>query len=135
MKTDPMIVYVEDDPLSRQVMELLLVRKMRLNNVAIFEDSTNIIQRMEGLNRKPDVFLLDIHMAPHDGFEVNALLRAHPTFANSAIIALTASVMNEDIHRLEQAGFDGVIAKPIDQMSFPDLLSRVLNGEKIWTVT
>lgn len=128
----PSIVYVEDDPQSREVMQILLVELMGLSEVVFFEDSSNFIQRME--TTSPDVILLDIHVHPYDGFEMLALLRHHPCFQNKIVIALTASVMNEEIQQLKTAGFDGVIAKPIDMETFPALLQQILNGENIWTV-
>ncbi len=129
---NPSIVYVEDDAQSREVMQILLVELMGLSEVVFFEDSSNFIQRIESTS--PDVILLDIHVHPYDGFEMLALLRHHPRFQNKIVIALTASVMNEEIQQLKTAGFDGVIAKPIDMDTFPALLEQILNGESIWTV-
>jgi len=40
--------------------------------------------------------------------------------------------MNEEVELLRTAGFDGVIGKPINHATFPDLLMRILKGEKIW---
>jgi CheY-like chemotaxis protein len=50
------------------------------------------------------------------------------------IVALTASVMNSEIHKLKEAGFDGVLAKPLNFHTFPEMLTRILNREQIWTV-
>jgi len=47
---------------------------------------------------------------------------------------MTASVMNEEVHRLRTCGFDGCLAKPIDFDSFPEALNRILSGEKIWRI-
>lgn len=128
----PSIVYVEDDAQSREVMQILLSEVMGLSEVVFFADSTNFIQRIEATS--PDVILLDIHVRPHDGFEMLAMLRQHPRFQDKYIVALTASVMNEEIQQLKNAGFDGVIAKPIDMETFPSLLEQILHGKKIWTV-
>jgi len=43
-------------------------------------------------------------------------------------------VMNEEVIKLRTSGFNGVIAKPIDQDLFPQMMQRVLNGEEIWRV-
>jgi CheY-like chemotaxis protein len=50
------------------------------------------------------------------------------------VMALTASVMNEEINKLREAGFDGVLGKPLSFHTFPDTLRRILAGERIWTV-
>jgi hypothetical protein len=49
-------------------------------------------------------------------------------------VALTASVMNEEVHKLREAGFHSVIAKPIDVDTFPDLLHRIVGGETVWRI-
>lgn len=134
MLHNPVFVYVEDEPLSRTVMMLLLTKALGYENVTIFEDSRNFITKLESLGERPDIIFLDIHVQPLNGFEMLAELRAHPAFRDAKIIALTASVMNEEVDLLKTAGFDGGIAKPIDQMAFPDLLRRILAGEEIWHI-
>ncbi|MCL4879333.1 MAG: response regulator [Anaerolineae bacterium] len=129
---NPSIVYVEDDTPSREVMHILLVELMGLSDVTFLEDSTDFLQRIE--KSVPDIILLDIHVYPLNGFEMLSMLRQHPRFRHARVVALTASVMNEEVHQLKTAGFDGVIAKPIDMDQFPILLERILNGENVWTI-
>jgi CheY-like chemotaxis protein len=128
------ILYVEDDAMSRTIMQLLLVEVMRLEHVTIFADSYNFAERAAALVPTPDIVLLDIHVAPHSGFEMLVMLRALEAYQGARIVALTASVMNEEVQRLREAGFDGVIAKPIDQDTFPDLLARLYRGERLWRI-
>lgn len=134
MRDDPGFVYVEDDPISRHIMKTLLCRLMPFENVAIFEDSADFMPRLESLSFVPEVFFLDIHMEPYDGFALLDMLRQDTRFADSMVIAVTASVMNEEVEQLHDAGFDGGIAKPIDQMEFPGLIERILQKEKVWFV-
>lgn len=129
---NPSIVYVEDDTHSREVMYILLVELMGLSDVTFLEDSTDFLQRIE--KSVPDIILLDIHVYPLNGFQMLSMLRQHPRFRHTRVVALTASVMNEEVHQLKTAGFDGVIAKPIDMDQFPILLERILNGENVWTI-
>ena len=42
--------------------------------------------------------------------------------------------MNEEVKKLKDAGFDGVIAKPLDADVFPKTLQRILSGEQVWHV-
>jgi CheY-like chemotaxis protein len=107
---------------------------MGCSQLTIFEDSANFMARVEGLDVKPDVFFLDIHVRPHDGFAMLKMLREHPDYRDAKVIALTASVMNEEVEELRLAGFDGGIAKPIDQNVFPDLVALILKGERVWHV-
>lgn len=134
MSDYPRVLYVEDDPMSRLVIDILLREQVGLHHLAIFEDSQDFIARVETLPFIPDIVLLDIHVKPIDGFEMLELLRNHTTYQSKPIVALTASVMNEDIARLKGAGFNGVLAKPIDSGTFPDTLNRLLKGESIWKI-
>jgi CheY-like chemotaxis protein len=134
MKKDLSILYVEDDPMSRMVMQMLLKGRMQLEHVTIFEDSSDFMNKAAAIVPPPDVIFLDIHMQPLDGFEMLKLLRTTATFDNTPVVAMTASVMNEEVAKLQTSGFDGCIAKPIDKNSFPQLLDRILQGEKVWSI-
>lgn len=134
MQSNPVVLYVDDDPGSREVMDLLLSAVMELAHVTILPDSTRFIETLTSLQPHPDIILLDIHVDPLDGFEMLNVIRTLPKFSNTTVVALTASVMNEEVQRLQMAGFDGVIAKPIDIDTFPSLLSRILQGERYWNV-
>ncbi len=127
------VLYIDDDPSSLMVMQILLVEEMQLANVTMFEDSDHFMQRVKSLPVKPDVILLDIHVKPLTGFEMLTLLR-EDGFSEAVIIALTASVMNEEVIQLKTAGFDGVIGKPVNLDRFPKLWERALNGEQIWNI-
>ena len=127
------VLYVEDDPPSRLVMELLMTSEVQVPCLTIFEDSENFVERVRALPMKPDVVLLDIHVKPLDGFTMLALLRENG-FAETMIVALTASVMNDEVKRLETAGFNGVIAKPVNVDVFPRLWQRITQKQKVWGV-
>jgi CheY-like chemotaxis protein len=135
MTMQPRILYVEDHLESREVMEIILTTVMGIHKTVIFQDSANFITRIEQLPWVPDLFLLDIHMKPHTGFEMLRMLRSHPTFASKPVIALTASVMSEEVQLLKSSGFDGVVAKPVDVETFPSILNRILSGEQIWLIS
>ena len=132
--SDPVFLYFEDDPLSREVMKVCLTRGIGYHNVHIFEDSVDFEARLDSIGAKPDVVFLDIHIEPVDGFEMLKIIRQSETYQSTKVIALTASVMNEEVTRLKVAGFDGVIAKPLDYDTFPNVLHRILNGEQVWHV-
>jgi two-component system chemotaxis sensor kinase CheA len=134
MSEFPVVLYVEDDARSRRVIELLLKCEMNLDHVTIFEDSTDFAARVNTLTPKPDVILLDIHVKPLCGFEMLDILRSMNGYANIPAVALTASVMNEEVQKLREVGFHSVIAKPVDIDAFPDLLQRIAHGEAIWRI-
>jgi two-component system, cell cycle response regulator DivK len=128
------ILYVEDDRPSREIMQLLVEDVMGISHLSIFEDSYGFLERAKTISPKPDIILLDIHVPPMSGFEMLMLLRTDSHFATTPIVALTASVMNEEVARLRQAGFNGVIPKPLNMDNFPTLLERIMQGEEVWNI-
>jgi CheY-like chemotaxis protein len=127
-------LYIEDDPLSREVLELILTRIMKYSNVGYFENSENYQDKFRNLPQSPDVVFLDIQIKPHNGYEILKWLRSEPDFKSTKVIALTASVMVQDVTRLQGAGFDGLIGKPLAHKVFPRLLEQILNGEAVWYI-
>jgi CheY-like chemotaxis protein len=130
----PTFLYVEDDTFSREIMQMMLV-SLGFPQVALFENSIDFLARLEQLTPIPDVILLDVHVQPHNGFEMLGILRKHPVYGRKSVIAITASVMNEEIARLKEEGFNGAIGKPLDFENFADLIQRVLAGETVWHVS
>jgi CheY-like chemotaxis protein len=130
----PSFLYVEDDKMSRKVMETLITRVLDFENLVIFEDSSDFMQRMQALECIPEVIFLDVQIHPHDGYEMLQMLRDDPTYQDSIIIAMTANVMSHDVEKLKVAGFSGLIGKPIMKDVFPSLVEKILSGESVWFV-
>ncbi len=133
MSSQPVILYVEDEPKSRRVMQMI-GSDMGVEYLTVFEDSVDFLNRVKALSPRPDIVFLDIHVKPYTGFEMLKMLRESGAFNGVPVVAITASVMNEEIGQLRTAGFDGCIAKPLDMDSFPDTLNRILKGEIIWRI-
>lgn len=127
-------LYVEDDPMSRDVMRVMIKRVPRVHGLTVFEDSADFAARVAALPEQPGLILLDIHIAPIDGFTMLRALRQDPRYDHTRIIALTASVMNEEVTQLRTSGFDGAIAKPLSLQLFPSLIDRILDGEAVWHI-
>ena len=135
MLKQPNVLYVEDDPNSRVIMRMILVNRMKLPHVTIFEDSVDFLVRAEAIDPKPDIVFLDIHVDPYNGFEMLDMLRQSDHFTDTYIVALTASVMNEEITQLQNSGFDGCLSKPVDSDLIPDIMTQIMSGHKIWNIT
>ena len=83
-------------------------------------------------------FVDDDPALPHTsvlGLPVLGAIADLPAMAHDAVIvAMTANVMSYDIEQLQQAGFDGLIGKPVVRRIFPQLVERLLAGESVWYV-
>lgn len=127
------VLYVEDDDKSRYIMQILL-GQLDASPVYLFENSKDFEAKIDQLPQLPDIVFLDIHVKPLSGFEMLKILRARPEFAKRPIVALTASVMSEEVDQLRHSGFNGVIAKPIRVETFPETIQQFLSGEEIWGI-
>lgn len=79
-----------------------------------------------------DLILMDIHIPYEDGYEALAKLRAHPRFAHTPIVAVTAEATADNMRRAKEAGFDGFIGKPLDADRFLEQLNLILQGQPVW---
>ncbi len=135
MTNERIYLCVEDDEMNRIAVKAVFNRVMGIQQLVIFDDSTDFMTRLKLLEPKPTIFLLDVHVRPHDGFEMLKMLRLDPDYRNARVIAFTASVMNEEVERLRTSGFDSAIGKPINVSVFPSLIERIAQGEAIWYIT
>jgi CheY-like chemotaxis protein len=130
----PVLVYVEDDEASIIVMKAIVERVMKLQTLYVLQNRADFMQQVKQIGLMPDIFLFDIQMKPYDGFELLSMLRDDPEFNSSKVVALTASVMSEEVARLKRRGFDGAIAKPLNIDAFPDLIAKIMEGESVWYI-
>ena len=81
---------------------------------------------------KPDLILTDIFMPIKTGFTLIAELRQDDDFAQTPIIAVSASSFEEIDRQSRAAGCNSFIAKPVDDRRLLNLLGRYLNIEWIY---
>ncbi len=79
-----------------------------------------------------DIILMDIHMPEMDGFEATAVIRSTKIDSKEhiPIIALTASVMGNEIKRLIAVGMNSVVAKPIDFNNLNKVMDKLVLENK-----
>jgi two-component system, cell cycle response regulator DivK len=77
--------------------------------------------------RKPDLILMDIHLPGMNGIEALKVLRADAATAAIPVIAVTASVMQQDRKQITEAGFDAYVGKPISLKEFLEAVRDVLD--------
>ncbi len=71
---------------------------------------------------RPDAILLDIMMPVLDGWGAIRELRASPETARIPVLALTALKLSQP--QLDEAGFDGYLAKPVPPHRLVEELNR-----------
>src|SRR4029077_2573549 len=80
--------------------------------------------------RNPDLVLMDIQLPGMNGIDALKVLRADASTARIPVIAVTASVMQQDRTLITEAGFDGYIGKPINLKEFLDSVRAVLERKQ-----
>jgi two-component system, cell cycle response regulator DivK len=65
----------------------------------------------------PDLILMDVQMPVMDGIELTRKLKADPATKHIVIVAFTAFALKGDAKKLQDAGFNGYIGKPVDVMT------------------
>jgi len=121
----PLLLLVEDDPVIRQVLELML-RKSSYN-LHIAEDGRKAVEMWEA--GEYDVVLMDIQMPYLDGFEATRAIREKERGrgGHTPIVAMTAHALKEDEEKCLDAGMDAYIPKPIDFVKTLHLIRKILD--------
>jgi CheY-like chemotaxis protein len=89
-------------------------------------DSSSALEAVTSLN--PRLILMDIQLPGMDGLELTRRLKADPATKDIPIVATTAYAMAGDEAKARQAGCDGYLAKPIDVLALPGVVSEYLAG-------
>jgi two-component system, cell cycle response regulator DivK len=76
----------------------------------------------------PDLVLMDLQLPGIDGQQAMQQLRDDERTSHIPVVAITASVMNDDRARVLRAGFDGYLEKPISVRDLPGQVQAFLSG-------
>ena len=118
----PLILIVEDNEKNlKLVRDVLQVKGYETLEAGTAEDGIGIARA-----RKPDLILMDIQLPGMSGIEALKALRAEPATAAIPVVAITASVMQQDRQEIMKAGFDGFIEKPINLRNLLDTVQQAV---------
>jgi signal transduction histidine kinase/DNA-binding response OmpR family regulator len=104
---EPKNVLVVDDIESNILLLKELLIKVGLN-VITAQNGYEAIKRINDL--KPDLIIMDLMMSVMSGYEAAKIIKEEKETANIPIIALTASILENDFN---DENFDGFITKPV----------------------
>lgn len=126
MEGERRILYVEDDPVAR----LLVQRVLKTEGYEVLEAEDGLSGIESARRLRPDLILMDINMPDMDGYAVTTRLKSLEETRDIPVIALTANVMLGDRELSLAAGCDGYIAKPIDIDALPGQIAAFLEGKR-----
>jgi PAS domain S-box-containing protein len=117
------VLVVDDNQINR-----LLINKVLKKWGIQAEFAENGVDAVEKVTTKAnyDVVLMDIHMPLMGGLEATGVIRAKEEdyFKNLPIIALTASMLSNQLGEIKESGMNDYILKPFDPKNLYEKLSR-----------
>lgn len=120
-----LVLIVEDNPRNMNlVRDVLQVKGHETLEATTAEDG--IVLAVE---RRPDLVLMDIQLPGMNGIDALRVLRGDPATAGIPVIAVTASVMQQDRKLILEAGFDSYLGKPLNLAEFLAAVNAAL-GKK-----
>ena len=120
------ILIVEDnDKNLKLVRDVLQAKGYTTLEAGTAEDGLAIAR-----DEAPDLILMDIQLPGMSGIEALKALRADPATAALPVVAITASVMQQDRQEIMRAGFDAFIEKPINLRGLLDTVQKALRPGK-----
>jgi two-component system cell cycle response regulator DivK len=121
-----LILIVEDNEKNlKLVRDVLQVKGFSTLEAGTAEDGITLARES-----KPDLILMDIHLPGMSGIEALKVLRAEAATATIPVIAVTASVMQQDRKQITEAGFDAYVGKPINLKEFLDAVGAALERKE-----
>jgi len=131
------ILYAEDDPEDRMLVEDAMEEGRLANELHFVEDGEELMDYLhrhgkytELSNRPlPGLILLDLNMPKKDGREALEEIKADPNLRRTPIVVLTTSKAEEDILSSYDLGVSGFIIKPV---TFESLVSILKTVTKYW---
>jgi len=117
-----LILIVEDNEKNlKLVRDVLQVKGYETLEAGTAEDGLRIAR-----GHAPDLVLMDIQLPGMSGIEALKALRADPATAALPVVAITASVMQQDRQEIMRAGFDAFIEKPINLRGLLDTVQKAM---------
>ena len=117
------VVLVADDD-----EDVLLLIRMVLerdgHEVIVTRDGAEALAA--GLERRPDLAVLDVAMPELDGLEVLRRLRADANMTNMPVLLLSARVQEDDVRRGYDSGANVYVQKPFSPRELSEQVSELL---------
>jgi len=117
------VLVVDDNQINRILVNKVL--KKWGTTVDFAENGQEAVNKIE-TNMNYDVVLMDVHMPIMGGLEATQIIRAKPEtyFQQLPIVALTASMLSNEVNQMTQSGMNDFILKPFEPKTLYDKLLR-----------
>ena len=127
MDPEIVVMFVEDDPDIRTVVEMALSRDQKIVMYTI-DCGGAALDFAEQFERSIDVVLLNVMLPDMSGLEVAQALRTFPSTAKACLALVTASVSDEQIASYRFPDIAEVIVKPFDAVRLPERVRSLVRA-------
>jgi len=117
------VLYIEDNEVDRTVVEQMM---LRCKGVTLMQAENGTDGLAFALLKQPDLILLGMQLPDMSGFDVLAALRAEPRTRGLRVVALSASVMPEDVERAMALGALDYWTKPLEMDALLEGVTAIL---------
>ena len=119
------VVLIDDHGLCRRGLAELLERRAGIKVLGTTGDADEAVRLLR--DGRPDLVIMDLRMAPVDGFTLLARIRAEGI--ESPVVVLTMSDLKDDLARAFRAGVRGYLLKDMGPDDVVDAIRRIGRGE------
>ena len=119
------VLIIDDEDDIRRIARLSLAR---VGGMDVIEASNRPDGGREAEAGLPDAILLDMMMPLMDGPATFEALKRSSLAGGIPVVFLTAKAQPSEVERMRALGARGVLTKPFDPMTLPDLLRSALAG-------
>jgi CheY-like chemotaxis protein len=118
------ILFAEDMEINREIF-IALLEETHIN-IDIAVNGAIAVSKFRENPEKYDLIVMDVQMPEMDGYQATRTIRAMdtPKAKIIPIIAMTANAFKEDVDRCLGAGMNDHLAKPIDEKSVLEKITR-----------
>jgi len=119
---------IEDDPHSAKILEIMLNREGV--SATLINNPLNV-QMVLGSMSVPAVIFVDLEMPHLNGYEVLSLIRES---LGDGVCVAAYTVHSSEANAAVDKGFNGFFSKPLNAVTFPANLRRLMNGDRVWAL-
>ena len=125
------VLVLDDNALNRAILEKQLTRLgVRVDVAASGSEALQKLQEAAGAKHVFDAALVDYHLPVMDGEQVAKAIRPNPALERLGLVMLSSSGQPGEAARMEAAGFDAYLVKPIRTEILAKALAMVLERKR-----
>lgn len=111
MKLKGLKILLAEDNKINQILAVTLLKQAGID-ITVAGNGKIALEKLEEQNY--DGVLMDIQMPEMDGYTATKIIRENEKYKDLPIVAMTANIMSSDIEKIEAAGMNAYIGKPLD---------------------